>query len=271
MARQCYDLSRGGIRKAGVGLAWTWLVSWLALALTLTVIHGAMAKGSTGKLAVKQIKFAVITHEDPRRLFALQKVLPAVDVAIEGKTVKEVLPGVKVSVLSADSKCDSKMAPINAFNFYWEDHVNVFMGPVCDYSLAPVARYCDQWGRWGTPVITPGGMAHDFGANKAVAGAEFPLLTRIGATFDSFSRAVVTLLHKFKYQSGTIKVLYNRDGHNEVVHRFCYLAMSALIYQFKTDRQKYHLYQFDVTTNDETNSKILEEEVGSKYGSRFEL
>jgi len=62
---------------------------------------------------------------------------------------------------------------------------------VCDYSVAPVARY---WRYWHKPMLSPGAMAHNFGENKSAPDAEFGLLTRVGVTFDSVSRAVSSVL-----------------------------------------------------------------------------
>jgi len=53
---------------------------------------------------------------------------------------------------------------------------------VCDYSVAPVARYSPYW---HTPVLSAGAMAHDFGADKRAPGAEYKLLTRVGVTVHS--------------------------------------------------------------------------------------
>lgn len=38
-------------------------------------------------------------------------------------------------------------------------HTDVFLGPMCDYVIAPVARYA---GHWGIPVLTPGAQAEAF-------------------------------------------------------------------------------------------------------------
>ena len=71
----------------------------------------------------------------------------------------------------------------------------MFVGPVCDYSVAPIARYSAHW---QTPVLSAGAMAHDLMAHDVARGlthmahdlgtdkrAEYGLLTRIGVTFDS--------------------------------------------------------------------------------------
>ena len=81
--------------------------------------------------------------------------------------------------------------------------VNAFFGPVCDYALAPVARYSPIW---HTPVLTTGALSFDFGVNK---NWEYPLLTRVGATLDSMSRCIEgTMLH---FNWNKIKVSLNHE------------------------------------------------------------
>ncbi|ESP00405.1 hypothetical protein LOTGIDRAFT_88126, partial [Lottia gigantea] len=95
-----------------------------------------------------------------------------------------------------DSKCNSKDAPIQAFDFYRNALVSVFLGPVCDYSLAPVARYAPYWNK---PVISPGGFAHDFGVGKRTNDSEYRTLTRVGATFNSLARTVIGLVQHYEW------------------------------------------------------------------------
>ena len=78
--------------------------------------------------------------------------------------------------------------------------MHVFLGPVCDYSVAPIARYSPYW---HTPVLSAGAMAHDMGIDKH---AEYGLLTRVGVTFDSLARALTTMFKEYNW-TGTVKVL----------------------------------------------------------------
>ncbi|KAB7495166.1 Atrial natriuretic peptide receptor 3 [Armadillidium nasatum] len=48
---------------------------------------------------------------------------------------------------------------------------DVFLGPVCEYALAPVCRFASVW---DTPVLTPGGHPHAFDFKE-----NFPSLTRL--------------------------------------------------------------------------------------------
>lgn len=52
---------------------------------------------------------------------------------------------------------------------------DVFLGPVCDYAVAPVARYSAFW---NVPVITGGALADDFRDKN-----EYKLLTRMTGSY----------------------------------------------------------------------------------------
>lgn len=76
--------------------------------------------------------------------------------------------------------------------------VHAFFGPVCEYALAPVARYTPIW---NIPILTPGALAHDFGANKRT---EYSLLTRVGATSNSLASCIRSVMTYYNWS--TIKV-----------------------------------------------------------------
>ena len=170
------------------------------------------------------VQLAFIVPEDTSYLFCRDRVQPAIEIAQDRISRDQLLPGVDFNVRYSDSKCDSVQAPLAAFNFFHEHQADVFMGPVCDYSLAPVARYSPYW---NIPVITPGGMAHDFGANKTAPNAEYAMLTRVGWSFDTLSEFTASIISHYDWRS--IKLLYNSTGHSDVTHNFCYLFMNALI------------------------------------------
>ena len=68
---------------------------------------------------------------------------------------------------------------------------DVFMGPVCPYVLAPVARYS---GVWKIPVVTTGGQAGTF-RNKT----QYPLLTTIGGAYEQFAVFFTKLLKLYEW------------------------------------------------------------------------
>ena len=84
----------------------------------------------------RDVKLAVIIPQNKSRLFSRNRVQPALDYATEGIRNKSLLPSsVQIKISYSDSHCNPKDAPISAFSFYMEHNVDVFFGPVCDYSL----------------------------------------------------------------------------------------------------------------------------------------
>ena len=72
-----------------------------------------------------------------------------------------------------------------------EKYIDVFMGPVCPYVLAPVARFS---GKWNIPVLTTGGQASTFRQKEL-----YPLLTTIGGNYEQFSVFIVKLLQRYNW------------------------------------------------------------------------
>ena len=208
------------------------------------------------------VLIAVIVPFNAIRLFSTNRSFPALDIALQKVIDLQLLPDHKLVVNYADSKCSSVAAPIEAFNFFMKRMVHVFVGPVCDYSLAPVARYSPFW---NIPVVSPGGLAHDFGADKSNPNAEFPLLTRVGTTLNSLAHYLHGSLTHFRFKR--IKVVYNSFAFHHVVDRFCYLAMSALIDLLKKSNIVYHLYPLNKEKLSLDN--MLKEEVGNRFSGEL--
>ncbi|XP_076164770.1 atrial natriuretic peptide receptor 1 isoform X2 [Ptiloglossa arizonensis] len=78
------------------------------------------------------------------------------------------------------------------------DHVgnwygDAFLGPVCDYVIAPVARYA---GVWGIPVLTAGGQAEAF----RYKGEHYPTLTRMMGSHRLVGEALRHMLRRFGWK-----------------------------------------------------------------------
>ena len=214
-----------------------------------------------------EVKLAVIISHNHSRLFSINRIQPALDYAIEGIRNKSLLPNsVHIKISYSDSHCNPKDAPISAFNFYMEHNVDVFFGPVCDYSLAPVARYAPYW---NLPVISPGGFAYNFGENKSRADAEFPTLTRVGATFDTLSQCILNTLWFHNWHK--LLLIYDGNGKAEVMPSFCFLAGSSLIHYVKsvgkTWIKEYAFELFEPGKDD--MEKILRYKVALNFSSKY--
>lgn len=68
---------------------------------------------------------------------------------------------------------------------------DAFLGPVCDYVIAPVARYS---GVWGIPVLTAGGLVANFELKF-----EYSTLTRMMGSFSLVGQAVQSILNNFNW------------------------------------------------------------------------
>ena len=58
-----------------------------------------------------ELRIAVILPRNVSRMFSIQKVLPAMELAISGDEVKRLVPGRRWTILHADSNCSSTVAP----------------------------------------------------------------------------------------------------------------------------------------------------------------
>ncbi|XP_052695457.1 atrial natriuretic peptide receptor 1-like isoform X3 [Crassostrea angulata] len=136
---------------------------------------------------------------------------------------------------------------------------HLFLGPVYDYSLAPVARYAPHW---AVPIISPGGFAHDFKTNR---GKEYATLTRIGPAFESTADFIGKIIQAQNWSRAIL--IYQGYGQKFVFPRFCFLAASAYIYHFQRDRYKhiakqdFHIY----IPNKESYDSLLKNRIGEKY------
>ncbi len=209
----------------------------------------------------QQVKIAAILPNNTSRMFSIAKSAPGIQIAIEKVRKLHLLPKHDLVVNYADSRCSVKDGPLAAFNFYMNKEVQVFLGPVCDYALAPVARYSFAW---NIPVISTGGFAHDF-VEKASNSTEpdtFPYLTRVHLTFDSLGDFMITMLKQYRWKY--IKVLYETDGHTKIAGRFCYLAMSAFAMKLREQGSHsldYHTYLIRSKSYD----KVFHDEIGKEY------
>ena len=89
----------------------------------------------------------------------LATTLPVIELAIESVKAQRLLPGYDLIIHHRDTGCSSTFGPMAAFDLYNRDEADVFLGPICDYVLAPVARYASVWQR---PVLTTGGLSAAF-------------------------------------------------------------------------------------------------------------
>lgn len=89
----------------------------------------------------------------------LSAILPVIELAIQNVKHEKLLNDIELVVHPRDTKCSSTDGPLEAFELHYREEADVFLGPICDYVLAPVARYASKW---ETSVISTSGLAAAF-------------------------------------------------------------------------------------------------------------
>ena len=136
-----------------------------------------------------RVNIAAILPEDNSRVFSLYRVSPAIEYAIDTLWTS-LLRGHSIQVIYRVSNCSSADGMNHAINLFIAKQVDVFLGPVCDLSVAQVAR---QTRFWNLPLISVGAMARDFTQYHHI---DYPLLTRAGpVNFGSLSDLIHPLRH----------------------------------------------------------------------------
>ena len=210
------------------------------------------------------VTIGVILPLDNNYLFSVGRCVPAMNIGIQEAYSRGYLSESKVKfhIEYKDSKCSGTHAPLASFVYKVEELTDIFFGPVCDYSLAPVARYSLHW---NMPVLTAGGFANDFA--KKYSTAEYGTLTRVGNTYTSLTRSFRDLVDDFGWSK--VKFIYNSDGQNGVMLHLCRLAVDAVVTDFTSANIKTDHHSFTPETLQGEEEEMLTEQIGSDYAGMF--
>ncbi|KAF4517655.1 hypothetical protein B566_EDAN002887 [Ephemera danica] len=108
---------------------------------------------------------------------------------------------------------------IHSPSFYYPE--GVFLGPVCDYVIAPVARYA---GVWGIPVLTAGGQAPAF---QYKTEGQFSSLTRLMGSYSAVGLALKSMLKQFGWTVAGLLYHNHRVG-SARGNSLCHFALAAV-------------------------------------------
>lgn len=169
--------------------------------------------------APAEANVGVILPFDNSYLFSKWKLMPTIKLSQKYLAERSITHGFKFKFFDMDSKCSDTHGPIAAFDLYDQQKVNCFIGPMCDYSLSPVALYASEW---AVPVLSPGGLSHMFGRDKLM---DYTTLTRVGVTMESVTRSIVGIMKHFGWTK--MKLLYQVD---QTQIKLCYALNSAMIH-----------------------------------------
>lgn len=212
--------------------------------------------------AQKPITIATIVPADNRRLFSINRIQTAMSIALEKVTNElQLVTTRNLTIKYADSNCSVADGINQAINFFVKKEVDVFFGPCCDYAAAPVGR---QIRYWNIPMITPGAMARDFAILKR---SMFSLMTRMGPNLNHFVQFLLVMLKYYNW--GKVKIIYDPEGHKNIVEKYCHIAADGIHYGLKIQnvipdlQQEY--FKFD-TIDDILNN--MAEQISNEYASK---
>ncbi|KAL7634174.1 UNVERIFIED_CONTAM: hypothetical protein RMT77_015503 [Armadillidium vulgare] len=171
----------------------------------------------------KTIDIAVLVPTEPPDHFtpcSRERVMPAVQLAVEHLYEMELHGPLKewnVKIHYMDTNCSSTYGPLAAVDLHFQSKADVFLGPVCEYALAPVCRFASVW---DTPVLTPGGHPHAFDFKE-----NFPSLTRLRGFDTEVSRVFKSIADHYNWE--VIGLLYEDKADSEG-HSACHLTLSGV-------------------------------------------
>ena len=132
----------------------------------------------------RPIHIVVLAPLQSTEEYGLHRIMPAIVAAVrfieeesrksKGSIYRGWEHGAQIDFV--DTKCSSVIGPLAAFDYYIRNKVDVFLGPVCPYVLAPVARYTSIW---DVPHLTSAGQVSTFDDKNST----FRILTRMNGSF----------------------------------------------------------------------------------------
>lgn len=211
-----------------------------------------------------EVKLGVILPEDTLYPWSVKRVLPAIEVAVEVVEQRKILPFHRISIQTADSKCSETFGPLAAVDLYSHNSAHVFLGPVCDYALAPVARFSPYW---GIPVISGGGFALSYDDKL-----EYSLLTRAQGSYSKAAHGLLTIAQTYNWTRFGIIYHDNVDGNVAMEKSDCYFRMQAVFFQLSLapERKLWH-QSFDENQPQKYNFKDILKQASSNADGKFSV
>lgn len=186
-----------------------------ALLVSTVVARRVYVGGHSTRLAVLLPDETTVGQE-----LTLQRVLPALELAVQDVTsLAGPLPSWTARLAYRNTECSSVYGPLAAFSFYVNDSADAFLGPGCEYVIAPVARYA---GVWGIPVLTAGAQAEAFSFKQP----SFTTLTRLMGSYTQAGGALRAVLQQFSWRQ--LAMLYHNNDDRSLGNSACFLTLSAV-------------------------------------------
>ena len=215
----------------------------------------------------KHLRFGVLAPANDSLNYSLNKIMPAIIHAarqLENQSGNQRLIGNgEIEVLYSDTDCSSTYGPLRAVDFYVSGSVDVFLGPMCPYVLAPVARFSTVW---NIPVITTAGHNDNFDHKLP----HYKLLTRMNGSYSQIGLIFLQMLKKFGWK--VVGFIYHNFDDRVLGNSNCYFTLAAVFStlnhhsEYKQHRH-FHMH-FDETKSNRSNYEQILIEVSKNARSK---
>ena len=185
--------------------------------------------GPTPATGVNIIKLGVILPHVGRYPWIVNNTVPGIRFAVDYvHNRSDLLVNHELQVHIGDSQCSETFGPLVAIDMYLKKMAHVFLGPACDYSVAPIARFSPHW---NIPVISAGALVQAF-QNKE----EYAQLTRISGSYAKLGSFISQMFDELDWSiSGLIYNDYAESSRSD-----CFFAMEAVYHSVRETLQKRH-------------------------------
>lgn len=230
------------------------MLSWFCLSLLLVPLvqsdECSFASGNTtdGRQVVSIAAILPMTNTD--YAWAWPRVAPALNQAISRVNCDPwLLPGLKLRLVHANSEnsagyCSDSMAPLVAVDLKFAHDPWAFIGPGCDYSSSPVARFTTHW---DVPMVTAGARAIGFKSYAAV--------TNTGPTHVKLGEFSFKLQEMFGWHRHAALVYTDNKDNND--DRPYYFAVEGLY----TVLGDHNITVYDYSMENEINYKLAVQKI----------
>ena len=173
----------------------------------------------------KVIRIGVILSSfDNEYGVSLMRARPAFELAREHVyEMGDLLVGYTIEFDFKDSNCSEVNGPLAGIEMYSRREADAFIGPSCNYAVAPLARFASVW---EIPIITAGGLVQALGDKSWM----YRLLTRMISDYDKVGEFFLTILKQFDWHNvGMLMHAWKNKNWGTTVQEFTLEATFKII------------------------------------------
>ncbi|GFR89708.1 guanylate cyclase [Elysia marginata] len=191
----------------------------------------------------KVIRIGVIlSNFDNEYNVSLKRARPAFELAREDVYQRDdLLKNYTIEFDFWDSNCSEVNGPLAGIEMYSRREADAFIGPSCNYAVAPLARFASAW---DIPIITAGGLVQQLGDKSWM----YRLLTRMISDYDKVGEFFLTILKKFDWHNvGMLMHGWKDDKKGTTVQEFTLEAtFRAIRKEWNPNITSEYVHSFDI-------------------------